>query len=161
MSAIKEYAQSMSDPAYWKTQAEEHLDWIEPFKTVCEGSLAEGHIRWFEGGTLNASTQCIDRHLAQRGQKVALLWESDEPGGASITYQQLHDEVCRFANLLRAYGVEKGDRVALYMPMIPMAVSAMLACARIGAIHSVVFAGFSAEALRDDTRCGVQGGDYR
>ena len=161
MSAYeKKYAQSIDDPAaFWKTQAEEQLDWIEPFKTVCEGSLAEGHIRWFEGGRLNASTQCIDRHLAQRGQKVALIWESDEPGaGASITYQQLHDEVCRFANLLRAYGVEKGDRVALYMPMIPMAVYAMLACARIGAIHSVVFAGFSAEALRErilDAGCKV------
>jgi acetyl-CoA synthetase len=152
------YRDSIEKPdVFWAKQAREELEWIRPFDRVCEGSLASGNVRWFEGGQLNVSAQCIDRHLASRANKVAILWEGDEPGDVRrISYQELHDEVCRMANVLRQHGIGKGDRVALYMPMIPAAAYAMLACARIGAIHSVVFAGFSAEALRErinDSRC--------
>ncbi|OUX38539.1 MAG: acetyl-coenzyme A synthetase, partial [Kiritimatiellaceae bacterium TMED266] len=152
------YRESIEKPdVFWAEKAREELEWIRPFDQVCEGSLATGDIRWFEGGQLNVSAQCIDRHLASRANKTAILWEGDEPGDVRrISYQELHDEVCRMANVLQQHGIGKGDRVALYMPMIPAAAYAMLACARIGAIHSVVFAGFSAEALRErinDSRC--------
>ena len=106
------------------------------------------HIRWFADGTLNVSANCIDRHLKTRGQQVAIIWEGDDPKESRhITYAELHREVCRFANVLKANGVKRGDRVTIYLPMIPEAAYAMLACARIGAIHSVVFAGFSPESL--------------
>ena len=152
------YRESIEKPdVFWAEKAREELEWIRPFDQVCEGSLATGDIRWFEGGQLNVSAQCIDRHLASRANKTAILWEGDEPGDVRrISYQELHDEVCRMANVLQQHGIGKGDRVALYMPMISAAAYAMLACARIGAIHSVVFAGFSAEALRErinDSRC--------
>ena len=152
------YNKSIQDPEkFWDEQATKNIDWIKPFSEVLSGSLTTGDISWFDGGQLNVSVQCIDRHLKERADKTAIIWEGDEPGDIrEISYQELHDEVCRMANVLRNHGIGKGDRVALYMPMIPAAAYAMLACARIGAIHSVVFAGFSAEALRErvlDSSC--------
>ncbi len=121
-----------------------------PFHRIKNTSFGPGDvsIKWFEDGTLNAAYNCIDRHLAKRGDQVAIIWEGDDPKDAkNITYQELHDEVCRMANILRNRNVEKGDRVTIYLPMIPEAAYAMLACARIGAIHSVVFGGFSPDSL--------------
>ena len=152
------YESSIEDPElFWKEQAETYIEWIKPFNTVSNSNLETGQIDWFSGGQLNVSVQCIDRHVSTRATQTAIIWEGDEPGDVrEISYQELHDEVCRMANVLKKYGIGKGDRVALYMPMIPAAAYAMLACARIGAIHSVVFAGFSAEALRErvlDSSC--------
>ena len=144
------YAASITEPdAFWGEQAK-RLDWIKPFTKVKNTSYAPGNvsIKWFEDGTINVAHNCVDRHLATRGDQVAIIWEGDDPKDAkSITYKELHTEVCRFANVLKAQGVKKGHRVTIYMPMIPEATYAMLACARIGAIHSVVFGGFSPEAL--------------
>ncbi len=143
--------------AYWRDQAAQ-LDWIRPFDTVKDVSFAANdfRIRWFDGGQINVSANCLDRHLATRGDQVAILWEGDEPGeGARITYRALHDRVCRMANVLTSLGVGRGDRVTLYLPMVPDAAAAMLACTRIGAIHSIVFGGFSPDALADRIRdCG-------
>jgi acetyl-CoA synthetase len=152
------YAQSMGNPdAFWGKQAEEHIDWYHKFSQVSDCDFSNGMVAWFLGGRLNVCHNCVDRHLISRGDKVAILWEGDEPGDVRrITYRELHREVCKLANVLRHNGIRKGDRVAIYMPMIPEAAFAMLACARIGAVHNVVFAGFSAEALRDriqDARC--------
>ncbi len=145
------YRQSVDDPqSFWGEQAKAFLDWFKPWDEVSSGSLSKGDIRWFSGGQLNISHNCIDRHLAKRGDQVALIWEGDDPKeSASITYKQLHEQVCRLANVLKQRGVKKGDRVCIYMPMIPEAAYAMLACTRIGAVHSVVFGGFSPDALRD------------
>jgi len=145
------YRQSVDDPqTFWGEQAKAFLDWFKPWDEVLSGSLSKGDIRWFSGGQLNISHNCIDRHLAKRGDQVALIWEGDDPkDSASITYKQLHEQVCRLANVLKQRGVKKGDRVCIYMPMIPEAAYAMLACTRIGAVHSVVFGGFSPDALRD------------
>jgi len=145
------YAQSVENPdAFWGKQAEEHIDWYLPFSQVSDCDFSNGMVSWFLGGRLNVCHNCVDRHLLTRGEKVAILWEGDEPGDVRrITYRELHREVCKLANVLRHNGIRKGDRVAIYMPMIPEAAFAMLACARIGAVHNVVFAGFSAEALRD------------
>ena len=144
------YARSLRDPeGFWGEQGQ-RIDWVRPYSRVKNTSFAPGavSIEWFGDGTTNASTNCIDRHLAEKGDKVAILWEGDDPKDSRrITYRELHAEVCRFANVLKARGVGKGDRVTIYMPMIPEAAFAMLACARIGAIHSVVFGGFSPEAL--------------
>lgn len=144
------YRRSVEDPAgFWAEQAQ-RLDWIKPFTVVKNTSFAPGavSIRWFEDGTLNVAANCLDRHLETRGDKVAILWEGDDPSESrAITYRELHAEVCRFANVLKKLGVEKGDRVTIYLPMIPEAAMAMLACARIGAIHSVVFGGFSPDSL--------------
>ncbi|MDM7964773.1 acetate--CoA ligase [Blastomonas fulva] len=145
------YRLSLDDPdRFWREEAT-RLDWIKPFTTVKDTSFNEADfgIQWFADGTLNLAANCLDRHLAERGDTVAILWEPDSPDEASrsITYRELHEQVCRFANLLKAHGVRKGERVTLYLPMVPEAAVAMLACARIGAIHSVVFAGFSPEAL--------------
>ncbi|SHF55549.1 acetyl-CoA synthetase [Kaistia soli DSM 19436] len=144
------YRRSVEDPdGFWREQAA-RLDWIKPFTKVKNTSFAPGNIdiRWFEDGTLNVAANCLDRHLATRGDKVAILWEGDDPSESrSITYRELHAEVCRFANVLKALGVSKGDRVTIYLPMIPEAAMAMLACARIGAIHSIVFGGFSPDSL--------------
>ena len=130
--------------------AKQEMRWIRPFEQVFNGSFENGEMCWFLGGSLNASVNCIDRHLDARAQKPALIWEKDDPGQAeTITYEQLFTKVNQFANMLKDFGVKKGDRVVIYMPMIPEAVYSMLACARIGAIHSVVFAGFSADALLD------------
>jgi acetyl-CoA synthetase len=143
--------------AYWRDQAAQ-LDWMRPFDTVKDVSFAadDFRIRWFDGGQINVSANCLDRHLATRGDQVAILWEGDEPGeGARITYRALHDRVCRMANVLTSLGVGRGDRVTLYLPMVPDAAAAMLACTRIGAIHSIVFGGFSSDALADRIRdCG-------
>ncbi len=145
------YRQSIEQPEqFWAEQAELFLDWSQPWHTVMEYDYPKGYIRWFEGGKLNVSVNCLDRHLAQRGDQVAIIWEGDHPDrDLKITYRELHREVCKFANVLKAQGVKKGDRVCIYMPMIAEAATVMLACTRIGAVHSVVFGGFSAEALKD------------
>ncbi|MFD1786481.1 acetate--CoA ligase [Sphingomonas floccifaciens] len=147
----------VSPDAYWREQATA-LDWIRPFDTVKDVSFAaeDFRIRWFDGGQINVSANCLDRHLATRGDQVAIIWEGDASGeGARITYRELHDRVCRIANVLKAKGIGRGDRVTLYLPMVPDAAAAMLACTRIGAIHSIVFGGFSPEALADRIRdCG-------
>ncbi|RDE05832.1 acetate--CoA ligase [Sphingomonas aracearum] len=145
------YGRSLADPgSFWLEQAR-RLDWIKRPEIAGDWSFDEAdfHIRWFADGRLNVAANCLDRHLASRGDQVALIWEPDEPGAEPrrITYRELHGEVCRFANALKAQGVARGDRVTIYMPMIPEAAVAMLACARIGAVHSVVFGGFSSEAL--------------
>ncbi len=145
------YAQSMQDPeGFWAEQGK-RLDWIKPYSKVKDTNftLGEVSIKWFEDGTLNVAANCIDRHLATRADQTAIIWEPDdsETEAQHISYRQLHAEVCRFANVLKKMGVQKGDRVVIYMPMIPEAAYAMLASARIGAIHSVVFAGFSPDAL--------------
>ncbi|WP_101339520.1 acetate--CoA ligase [Cereibacter azotoformans] len=145
------YAASVSDPeAYWGEQGK-RLDWIKPYTKVKNTNfkLGEVSIKWFEDGTLNVAWNCIDRHLATRASQTAIIWEPDDPNQPAqhISYQELHDQVCRMANVLVSQGVRKGDRVVMYLPMIPEAAYAMLACARIGAIHSVVFAGFSPDAL--------------
>ncbi len=145
------YRRSIEDPeGFWAEQARQRLDWIKPFSKVKDCSFDEQdlHIRWFEDGTLNVSHNCLDRHLDERADQTAIIWEGDDPETSqNITYRQLHEKVCRLANALKAQGVGKGDRVTLYLPMIPEAAVAMLACARIGAIHSIVFGGFSPEAL--------------
>jgi acetyl-CoA synthetase len=144
------YAQSVKDPdSYWGKEAA-RLDWIKPFSKVRNASFNPDNlfIKWFEDGALNVSANCIDRHLPKRASQTAIVWEGDSPADSKhITYAQLHEEVCKFANVLKARGVKKGDRVTIYMPMIPEAAYAMLACTRIGAVHSVVFGGFSPDAL--------------
>ena len=145
------YKESIEDPeGFWGREGK-RIDWIKPYTKVKNTSFAPGNIdiRWFEDGTLNVAANCIDRHVATRGDQTAIIWEPDDPNAeaAHITYRQLHAEVCKFANVLKKIGVGKGDRVVLYLPMIPQAAYAMLACARIGAIHSIVFAGFSPDAL--------------
>jgi acetyl-CoA synthetase len=144
------YARSVKDPnGFWAEQAK-RIGWMKPFTKVENASFAPGNIsiKWFEDGVLNVAWNCIDRHLHTRGDQTAIIWEGDDPSQSKhITYRQLHDEVCRFANILRTRNVKKGDRVTIYLPMIPEAAYAMLACARIGAIHSVVFAGFSPDSL--------------
>ncbi len=154
------YSESILQPdIFWEKQANEFLDWIKPWDEIHSSNLPAGKVQWFSGATLNASVNCIDRHLPEKSNQVAIIWEGDSPDeDAKITYQKLHDEVCKLANSLRARGVEKGDRICIYMPMIPEAVYAMLACARIGAIHSVVFGGFSPQSLKDrilDSDCRV------
>jgi acetyl-CoA synthetase len=144
------YAQSVENPdAFWREQAQ-RIDWIKPFTQVKETSFDADSfgIKWFADGTLNIAANCLDRHLAERGDVPAILWAGDDPSESrTITYRELHEDVCRFANALKGQGVKKGDRVTIYMPMIPEAAMAMLACARIGAIHSVVFGGFSPDSL--------------
>ena len=143
------YKQSVANPdAFWGEHGK-RLDWIKPYTKVKDVSFTgDVHIRWYEDGTLNVSANCLDRHLATKGDKVAIIWEGDDPNEQRhITYRELHEEVCRMANGLTILGVKKGDRVTIYLPMIPEAAVAMLACARIGAIHSIVFGGFSPDAL--------------
>ncbi len=166
------YEASIKNPeVFWGEQGK-RIDWIKPYTRIKDVSFAASdfRVRWYYDGTLNASVNCIDRHLAKRGEQVAIIWEGDESADAKhITYRQLHEHVCRFANVLKGQGVKKGDRVTIYMPMIPEATYAMLACARIGAVHSVVFGGFSPDALAGrildcDSNCvitadeGVRGG---
>ena len=156
---LKLYEESIRDPeGFWGRQAD-RLDWSRKWDRVLDWDYHKAYIRWFEGAKLNVSTNCLDRHLEKRGDQVAIIWESDDPGeDRKLTYRQLHTEVCKFANVLKAQGVNKGDRVCIYMPMVPEAAVAMLACTRIGAIHSVVFGGFSPEALKDrinDSECCV------
>jgi len=144
------YRRSIEDPESFWDEHGRRVDWIRPYSKIKNVSYRypDVSIKWFEDGTLNASANCIDRHLASRADQVAILWEGDEPDqDARITYRELHEHVCRLANALKANGVRKGDRVTIYMPMIPEAAYAMLACARIGAVHSVVFGGFSPDSL--------------
>lgn len=156
------YKQSVEDPAgFWAAQANDYLTWTKPFDEVLDWSFAKEdlHINWFKGGQLNVAENCLDRHLEERGDQVAIIWEGDNPDeDRKITYKELHAEVCKFANVLKGRGVKKGDRVSIYMPMIPEAAVAMLACTRIGAMHSIVFGGFSPEALASriqDSECSV------
>ncbi|KAJ3378212.1 acetyl-CoA synthetase [Entophlyctis sp. JEL0112] len=166
VSSLEQYkrmhVESVSDPvSFWRKLAKETIDWLVPFKddSVSQGSFLEGDIAWFPSGYLNVCYNCVDRHAAKDPAAVAMIFEADEPGNhEKITFGTLLREVCRIANVLKKYGVKKGDTVAIYMPMVPEAVYSMLACARIGAVHSVVFAGFSADALRDrmlDARCKI------
>ena len=154
------YRSSLDDPdAFWAKQASDYVTWFEPWNKVQNSDFTTGDIRWFEGSKLNVSYNCLDRHLETRGDQTAIIWEGDSPDDSlEITYKQLHEKVCRFANAMKNRGVQKGDRVAIYLPMITEAVVAMLACSRIGAIHSVVFGGFSSDALKDrvlDAECKV------
>ncbi|MGE8503761.1 MAG: acetate--CoA ligase [Pseudomonas sp.] len=167
------YQQSIEQPeTFWGEQAKTFLDWFKPWDQVHSSDLKQGRAEWFKGGQLNVAYNCIDRHLEKRGEQIAIIWEGDNPAeSAHITYNKLHHNVSRLANVLKSRGVKKGDRVCIYMPMIPEAAYAMLACTRIGAVHSVVFGGFSPDALRDrilDADCrtiitadeGVRGGKY-
>ncbi|WPO46662.1 acetate--CoA ligase [Pseudomonas sp. S1Bt23] len=167
------YRESIEHPStFWAEQATRFLDWSAPWQTVQRYDLKTGAASWFAGGQLNVSYNCIDRHLEKRGDQVAIIWEGDDPAESlQITYKKLHHYVCRLANVLKSRGVKKGDRVCIYMPMIPEAAYSMLACTRIGAVHSVVFGGFSPDALRDrilDADCrtvitadeGVRGGKF-
>ena len=142
------YTRSVEDPeGFWGEQGK-RIDWIKPYNKVKDVSFKrpDVHIRWYYDGTLNASANCLDRHLARRGDQTAIIWEGDDPADdRHITYRELYEEVCRFANGLKSLGVGRGDVVTIYMPMVPEAAVAMLACVRIGAIHSVVFGGFSVE----------------
>ena len=165
------YQYSIDSPDdFWAEQAEQFISWNSQWDRVSDVDFSKGKIAWFEGATLNVSYNCLDRHLPERANQVAIIWEGDDPDSSqSITYQELYEMVCKFANGMKSLGVEKGDRICLYMPMIVEATVAMLACARLGAIHSVVFGGFSPDALRDrilDSECklvitadeGVRGG---
>ena len=165
------YARSVDDPeGFWAEQADKFLHWQEKWQSVSSANMEAGQINWFLGGKLNVTSNCIDRHLESRADQTAIIWEGDDPGeDTHISYQELSDAVCKLANGLRSRGVSKGDRVCIYMPMIPEAAYAMLACARIGAVHSVVFGGFSPQSLKDrilDSDCrtvitadeGIRGG---
>ncbi|MFV2059642.1 MAG: acetate--CoA ligase [Gammaproteobacteria bacterium] len=154
------YQQSIENPdAFWSAQANKFLSWDKKWQTVQDWNFKTGNIKWFEGAKLNSCYNCIDRHLKTRADQVAIIWESDDPGKSEeITYKQLHTRVSQFANVLKKRNVKKGDRVCIYMPMIPEAAYAMLACARIGAVHSVVFGGFSPESIKDriqDSDCQI------
>ena len=168
---LEMYRRSLESPdEFWAEQAGEFLTWSKKWDKVLDCDFKKVHIKWFLNGKLNVSYNCLDRHLESRGDQTAVIWEGDEPDvDRKISYRELHRQVCQFANVLKAQGVNKGDRVSIYLPMIPQTVVAMLACARIGAIHSIVFAGFSAEALKDrilDSDChfvitadeGIRGG---
>ena len=165
------YQESIEHPEkFWAARAKELVHWSKPWTKVLDCDFPKGKISWFEGAELNVSYNCIDKHLSERGDQIAIIWEGDDPSqDKKISYKELHEQVCRLANGLKSRGVKKGDRVCIYMPMIPEAAYAMLACTRIGAIHSVVFGGFSPEALKDrilDADCqtlitadeGVRGG---
>ncbi|MEM0943747.1 MAG: AMP-binding protein, partial [Pseudomonadota bacterium] len=154
------YAASIADPeAFWGEHGK-RLDWMTPYTKVKNTTYGypDVSIKWFEDGELNVSANCVDRHLATRADQTAIIWEGDDPSvDKHISYAELHQQVCRMANVLKAHGVTKGDRVILYLPMIPEAAYAMLACARIGAIHSIVFGGFSPDALANRVNdCGAK-----
>jgi len=154
------YQQSIDQPdAFWAEQATQFLDWKKPWDKVLEYDYPKGEISWFQGGKLNVSVNCLDRHLADRAEQTAIIWEGDDPTqDKKMTYRELHQQVCQFANVLKAQGVQKGDRVCIYLPMVIEASIVILACTRIGAVHSIVFGGFSADALKDrinDSDCKV------
>ena len=144
------YQQSIDDPeTFWSEQANKFLEWSKPWETTLEFDYPKGEISWFKGGKLNVSVNCLDRHLSTRGEQTAIIWEGDNPDNdKKITYRELHQQVCKFSNVLKSLGVQKGDRVCIYLPMIAEAATVILACTRIGAVHSIVFGGFSAEALK-------------
>ena len=155
----EQYRLSCEDPENFWSNIASRYQWFKPWDTVLSWDFDRLDVRWFDGAQLNITENCLDRHLETRGEEVAILWEPNHPDHAQrkLTYRQLHAEVCRTANMMKKTGVQKGDRVCIYMPMVPEAAIAMLACARIGAIHSVVFAGFSAQSLADrinDSNCG-------
>ncbi len=167
------YQRSITNPdGFWAEQAQQFLDWRSPWSSVCEFDFHKGEAAWFSGAKLNVSYNCVDRHLRDRAEQTAIIWEGDDPADDKhISYAELHGHVCRLANALKQRGIKKGDRVCIYMPMIPEAAYAMLACTRVGAVHSVVFGGFSPEALKDrilDSDCqtvitadeGVRGGKH-
>ncbi|MFK5947156.1 MAG: acetate--CoA ligase [Methylococcales bacterium] len=145
------YKQSIADPEqFWSQQATQFLDWSKPWDTTLKFDYLNGEISWFKGGKLNVSVNCLDRHLKLRGNQTAIIWEGDNPDiDKKITYKELHQQVCKFANVLKSQGVKKGDHICIYLPMILEAATVILACTRIGAVHSIVFGGFSAEALKD------------
>lgn len=145
------YQQSIDHPDnFWNEQAEKFVSWFSKWSSVRTGDFTNVDVNWFVNGKLNACYNCLDRHLEKRKDQIAIIWEGDDPKDSRrLTYGELHQEVCRFANVLKKQGIKKGDRVCIYLPMIPEAAVAMLACARIGAIHSVVFAGFSEDALKN------------
>src|SRR5690606_20242 len=145
------YRYSIESPDdFWAEQAKSFLQWEQPWQRVRYFDFSKGEVRWFEGGKLNVTVNCIDRHLRKRARQTAMIWEGDDPADDShISYQELHDAVCGLANVLKERGVKKGDCVCIYMPMIPEVAFAMLACARLGAIPSVVFGGVSPESLQD------------
>ena len=146
------YAASINDPEGFWGEHGKRIHWIKPYTQVRDVSYNKEdlHVRWYYDGTLNASANCLDRHLSSRGDQTAIIWEGDDPAESKhITYSELHRDVCKFANVLKAEGAKKGDVITIYLPMIPEIAVAVLACARIGAIHSVIFGGFSAEAIRD------------
>jgi acetyl-CoA synthetase len=154
------YKRSITQPdSFWAEQAEQFISWSKPWHTVSDCNFEDGLISWFLGGQLNVSVNCVDRHLEKRADQVAIIWEGDDPShDKKITYRQLHEQVCKFANVLKNLGVKKGDRVCIYLPMVAEAATVMLACTRIGAVHSIVFGGFSAEALKDrilDSDCQI------
>ncbi|MCY4643580.1 MAG: acetate--CoA ligase [Bacteriovoracales bacterium] len=154
------YQRALEDGERFWAQVAEHFDWTVPWKKVCSGGLSKGDMKWFEGARLNITANCLDRHLDSRGDKTALIFEPNDPEEKSVsyTYRELHRSVCKAASMLESLGVRKGDRVCLYMAMVPELLIAVLACARIGAVHSVVFGGFSAKALADrlkDARCSL------
>ena len=154
------YTRSIEEPdAFWAEQAEHFIDWFKPWDNVQEWDFHKGDISWFKGAKVNVAYNCLDRHLEKRADQTAIIWEGDDPSESRhISYRELHDEVCRFSNALKGLGVKKGDRVCIYMPMVPEAAVAMLSCARIGAIHSIVFGGFSPDALKDrinDSQCSI------
>ena len=166
-----EYQESINNPeSFWQKKAEETLDWFSNWDEVAASDMEAGEVAWFKTGKLNACFNCVDRHLENHANKTAIIWEGDDPNdNKEISFQELHKNICQFANLLKSRNIKKGDRVCIYMPMIPEAAYAMLACARIGAIHSVVFGGFSIESLKDrilDSDCtavitaneGIRGG---
>lgn len=154
------YKTSIDNPEkFWDEQAQKYIAWFKPYDKVLEGTFRDQNIQWFKNGTLNACYNCVDRHLPDKASQIAFYWEGNDPNeDAQLTYQQLYEQVCRFANVLKKRGIQKGDRVCIYLPMIPEVVIAMLACARIGAIHSVIFGGFSAEAIKSritDANCSM------
>jgi acetyl-CoA synthetase len=147
----KRYKESIENTdEYWSKEANKYITWLTPFKRVSNGTFLEGDVNWFAEGKLNACYNCVDRHLEKKADQTAIIWEADEPGQESkhISYAELSKEISRIANVMIMMGVKKGDVVTIYMPMIPELMMVMLACARIGAVHSVVFAGFSADSLR-------------
>ena len=156
---LEMYHRSITEPEFWAEQADKFLHWFKKWDSICEYDFQKGDIRWFENGKLNAAYNCLDRHLETKGDHAALIWEGDEASLIrKFTYKELHELVCKLSNVLKSRGVNKGDRVCIYMPMIPEAAIATLACARIGAVHSIVFGGFSPGALRDrilDSDCQV------
>ena len=155
---LKWYKDSVKDPDKFWGKHGKRLDWFKPYTKVKNTSFeGDVSIKWFEDGVINVAYNCIDRHLKKRGDQVAIIWEGDNPyDDRKITYNELYDHVCRLANVLKKHGVKKGDRVTIYMPMIPEAAYAMLACARIGAIHSVVFGGFSPNPLPAASRTATR-----
>jgi len=163
------YQKSVEDPEAFWAEVAQHFHWRKPWTKTLQWNFEEPSIKWFVGGKLNITENCLDRHLAERGDQPAIIWEPNDPNeaGTTLTYRMLHDQVCRFANVLKRNGVVKGDRVCIYMPMVPELAIAVLACARIGAVHSVVFGGFSAQSIADrinDAQCKVvvtADGSYR